>query len=497
MRERWMRFFETLQQDLRYAFRGLRRSPGFTAAAVITLGLGIGANAAMLGVIDRLMFHTPPYLKHAASVRRVYLQSTFGITRTNVNTPYTRYNDFRNWTSSFSEFAALTPNIAVVGVGEAAREEPIVGVSASFFKFFDAKPVRGRFFDASEDQTPAGAKVAVLGYGYWQARYGGRDVLGETIKILNYDCKIIGVAPEGFVGVADGPAPSIFIPITTYGANAGPWAAHTYYTNYAWDWTQIIVRLKPGVSTAAANADLTNAFLRSRAAARLIHPDFAQVEKYNPHGIAGPLSAAAGPAPGLEARTLLWVSGVAAIVLLIACANVANLSLARAIHRRREVALRLALGVSRARLLAQSLTESIVLSLLGCTLGVAIAQWGGAALARIFIPDGRAAQRRERRQGDRHRDRRGTRRRRGDGSCSGGTGQGRRPREAAEIRDARGNVRAVERPLRLCSCSRVRYPSCCSWEPHSSCDPSATCVSMRLGYDAAPVLEANWKRARH
>ncbi len=386
-RDAWsIAWVETLQQDLRYAFRGLRRSPGFTAAAIITLGLGIGANAAMFGIIDRLMFKPPEYLRDPASVRLVYLQTTFSRRTTSVIMPYTRYLDFRNWTTSFSDFAALSPSTAVVGVGQDAREEPISAVSASFFGFFDAPPALGRYFTAAEDQTPAGADVAVISYSYWQSRYGGRNVLGQIAKVLNRDCTIVGVAPAGFAGIADGDAPSVYVPMTTYGT-FGAWSARTYYTNYNWDWTRVMVRLKPGVSATVANADLTNAFLRSRAAARVVHPNFMQVEKSNPHGIAGSLKTAAGPDPGLEARTLLWVTGVAVIVLLIACANVANLFLARALRRQREIALRLALGVSRARLIAQSLTESLVLSLLGCAAGIVIAQWGGVTLTRLFLTD--------------------------------------------------------------------------------------------------------------
>lgn len=387
-RDQWgFAWLETVRQDLRYAARGLRRSPGFTAAAVVTLGLGIGANAAMFGVIDRLMFRPVEYLKDPASVHRVYLQTNFPRRFTNVRFPYTRYLDFRNLTTSFSEFAGFSQNIAVVGVGEEAKEEPLAAVTASFFDFFDARPVAGRFFTAAEDQTPTGTNVAVLSYAYWQSHYGGRDVLGQVVKILNYDCTIIGVAPPRFTGVAEGPPPSIYIPISVYGYNNGSWSASTYYNRYTWDWTQVMVRTKPGVSAAAANADLSNAFVRSRVLARAIHPDFLQVEKGDPHGIAGPLKTAGGPDAGLEARTLLWVTGVAVIVLLIACANVANLFLARALRRRREVALRLALGVSKRRLVAQSLTESLLLSLIGCAVGIGIAQWGGAVMARYFIPN--------------------------------------------------------------------------------------------------------------
>lgn len=388
-RDAWsFAWVETLMQDLRYAFRGLRRSPGFTAAAVITLGLGIGANAAMFGVIDRLMFRPFPFLRDAAAVHRVYFQTTFKAGRnTTVSTSYTRYLDLQKWTSSFSAFAAISPTDLVVGTGEAAHEAHVVAASASFFDFFSARPALGRFFSAQEDTVPVGTNVAVLGYGYWQSHYGGRNVIGETVDLGYVQCTIIGVAPAGFTGIADGPAPELYIPITVYGNAGAVHNAHRFYQGYEWDWAEILVRQKPGVSDAVANADLTNAFIQSRVTARVVHPNFMQVERGDPHAIAGSLKIAAGPAPGLEARTLLWVTGVALIVLLIACANVANLFLARALRRRREVALRLALGVSMRRLVAQSLTESLALSMLGCAVGIAVAQWGGATLARLFLPD--------------------------------------------------------------------------------------------------------------
>ncbi len=379
-------WIEVLQQDLRYALRGLRRAPGFTAAVIITLGLGIGANAAMFGVIDRLMFRAYPYLRDPASVQRVYLQTTYaGRLSTRVAMPYTRYLDFMRLTTSFSHFAAFHPEILAVGVGEASGEQPVLAVSAGFFGFFDAPPAMGRYFAAAEDTIPAGAPVAVLSYGYWQSHYGGRNVIGESLEIGNLQTTIVGVAPAGFTGVTDGAAPAVFIPITTFGGRFR--TNGSFFTMYNWDWAEIMVRRKPGVSLRTASLDLTNAFVRSRALARIVHPEYAQVELLNPRAIAGSLKTAAGPDPGLEARTLLSVTGVAAIVLLIACANVANLFLARALRRRREVALRLALGVSRRRLAAQALTESLTLSLLGCAAGVVVAQWGGATLARLFIPN--------------------------------------------------------------------------------------------------------------
>jgi predicted permease len=387
----WTQRLDRLRQDVRYALRGLRRSPGFTAAVVLTLGLGIGVNAAMFNIIDELMLRPPAYLRDPGGVHRVYLRIP-GSQRllTRESFPYARYLDLRSGTTSFSDYAAFFPTTLAVGVGEAARERPVTAVSASFFDFFDARPVLGRFFIAAEDTTPTGAKVAVLAYDFWNAELGGRDVIGESIQAGNVVYTIVGVAPEGFSGVADGRAPAIFVPITTFGANQPGGSSVDYWRRYTWDWTEMMVRRKPGVTLAQANADLTTAYIRSRDAARAIHSWMPRTDAARPVAIAGALKTAAGPYPGLEARTLLWVTGVAAIVLLIACANVANLLLARALARRREIAVRLALGVTRRMLAAQALIESLGLALLGCIAGIAIAQWGGLALRRLVLPDAAA-----------------------------------------------------------------------------------------------------------
>ena len=180
---------EAFWQDVRYAVRGLRHKPGFAAAVVLTLGLGIGANAAMFGITDRLLFRPPSMMKEPDRVHRVYLVRTFdGTEHYGSYFQYTRYKDLQRWTSGFDVSAAVTENQQAVGVGENALEMQVGAVSASFWSLFDTRPALGRFFTASEDTTPVGAPVAVLSYPFWQSRFGGRsDILGERQKIAKVD----------------------------------------------------------------------------------------------------------------------------------------------------------------------------------------------------------------------------------------------------------------------------------------------------------------------
>ena len=364
-----------LLQDLRYTARSLRRSRAFTATVMITLGLGIGANTAMFDAIDRLMFRPFPYLRDADRVHRVYLQFTGGgdlITERQFQ--YTRFADLTRWTTSFDRAAAFVDWQLAVGPSENGRELAVEGVSASMFGFFDARPALGRFFDASEDVVPRGASVSVLGYGYWQSELGGRNVIGQMLQVGPLLTTIIGVAPKNFVGVAEGPAPAVFLPVTTMAYCLNQGNASQFATNYHWDWIGMFVRRKAGVAASVASADLTQAFVQSRNAQRVQDAWVAPDSVARPRAIAGSLRAAGGPAAGLESSTLLWVSGVAVIVLIIACANVTNLMVARVLRRRREIAVRLALGVSRRRLVRQFLVEHLLLAVLGCLAGIAVAQ---------------------------------------------------------------------------------------------------------------------------
>lgn len=387
-REQWSwPWLDHFLQDARYALRGLRRSPGFTLAVTLTLGLGIGANVVMFGVLDQLMFRSFPGLRDPDLVHRVYIESQGrggGVFHSTYE--YTRYLDLRRWTSSFALAAGISEGSTAVGVGESARERRVARVSGTFFDFFDARPALGRFFGPPEDSVPSGSPVAVLSHGFWQAEYGGRpEVLGTPLQVGNVLATIIGVAPPGFTGVWDGAPPAVYIPITAYAsASGGPDDRTSYYTRYNWGWMRMMVRRKPGVSVEAASADLTAALARSWDAERAIDPEVTQFEIAKPRAIAASLKSGAGPEANLEAKTARWVMGVAVIVLLVACANVTNLLLARYLRRRREMAVRLALGVGRGRLLRQSLTECLFLAGLGGAAALLISVWGGAAIRRLF-----------------------------------------------------------------------------------------------------------------
>ena len=389
---------DRLRSDVRYALRGLRRSPSFALTVIGTLALGIAANAAMFNVVDQLLFRPLAYLRAPQLVHRFYWQwQNRGEMRTAQSVPYARYLDLQRWTTSFSQLAAFSERPLAVGEGDDARELRVGTVSASFFSLFDAPPALGRYFTADEDVTPVGASVVVLSYPYWQSAFGGRDVRGQLLTVGNVRGTIIGVAPEGFNGVNDANPPSLFIPITTFAGTAGTGDAKTYFSAYYWGWVNVLARRREGVSLAQANVGCdagVSTKLGGGARHGADHPS--RRRRRTRRWWCRPSVLAPDRRRHWKRAPRSGSPVVAAIVLLIACANVANLVLARALQRQRETAVRLALGVTRGRLIVQALTESLVLASLGGLSAVLVAQWAGGAIRAILSPT-EGARRRSRR----------------------------------------------------------------------------------------------------
>jgi hypothetical protein len=286
--ERRAEWWSVLGQDLRYALRGLRLKPGFALVIVLTLGLGIGANSAMFGIVDRLLFRPPAYMIEPGRTHHIY----FGACRrwkdfVGNSAQYQRLLDLTRESKTMEVLGAYAEARRAIGVGEAARELEIGALSASLWQLFDARPVVGRFFTADEDREPDVTRVVVLSYGYWQSQYAGaRDVVGKSMDIGPGKYTIIGVAPRGFAAVQM-VTPSVFIPLTASAVDgfSAMWAK--YHNTYNITWLEIFGRRKAGVSVEAATADLTAAYRQSYAAQVAIAPRTTPIDVAKPRAVVG------------------------------------------------------------------------------------------------------------------------------------------------------------------------------------------------------------------
>ena len=369
---------EAIRRDLRFAARGLWRSPGFTAITVATLALGIGANTAIFSVVNAVLLRPLAYRDPAQLVALRGVVEVRGLNDVRNSAP--EYQDFRGEIPALADVAAAWPiNINLTALGDPERIQAAV-VSSNYFQVLGTAPALGRNFTADDDQGRIGY-VVIISWDLFQQRFGGdRSVIGKTVRLDDDPMTIIGVMPPGFRHpLENGASPmEVWCPVELGNTDPqfiGDRRARVF---------EVIGRLKPGatVTEAQAQLDALSTRLESR------YPDV-----YPPalgwRAAALPLSERV---VGDVRPALLVLLGAVAFVLLIGCANVANLMLARATGRTREIAIRTALGGDRLRLVRQLLTESLLLAALGGALGLLVAVWGTSALGRLaalYLPRAR------------------------------------------------------------------------------------------------------------
>jgi putative ABC transport system permease protein len=357
---RWVNWFEDGMQDLPYAARTLLRNPGFALIAIATLALGIGANTAIFSVVHTTLLQPLPYAHPEQLVELRQTESAPG------DYPLTG-EDYLDWRAQNSTFRDMSLYSWPIGMNASGADAPeavsVISTEANFFQLLGVSPQIGRTFAAGEDRK-GGDRIVLLSDAFWKTHFGGgRDALGKTLELNSNPYTIIGVMPAWFRGPGDA---DLWVPLDMSLENIGRRGSHSW---------RGIGRIKAGVTLEQARADL-------RAIAERLEKQFPDSNR-NVDAVVIPMRE--WLVGGF--RDQLWIMfGAVGLVLLIACANVANLLLARSTSRRREIAVRIALGAGRARLLRQLLTESLLLSLLGGIIGIAVA-YTSVSLLRGILTD--------------------------------------------------------------------------------------------------------------
>ncbi|MEP6832211.1 MAG: ADOP family duplicated permease [Gemmatimonas sp.] len=380
--------FMSMRDDLRYAVRSLARRPSLLAVITLTLSLGIAANAIMFGVVDQLLLRAPAHVVSPERVKRLNFRSVGhqGIgkdspleTFVSSVTTYPVLTALRANTTGFSELAAYSsPSEYSLGRGRDARPALTQLVSGNYFHLLGVRAALGRVFTVNDDQIPIGEPVAILSYRFWQLQFAGDSTaIGRELLLQGKTFTIIGVAPRGFSGI-DRRNVDVWLPISAIARES--LGQGWYNTTNNW-WAEIIGRVGSEVAPQLANEQATRAYgdiVRTwndaqRDSSSIVFSSI--IGTRSPNGLSQ------------ESKVSLWLMGVSVMVMLVACANVANLLLVRTIERRREIAVRIALGVSRARLLRMLLTETALLALVASLAAMIIAFFAGALVRNVLLPN--------------------------------------------------------------------------------------------------------------
>ena len=340
----------TITQDLKYGLRMLAKNPGFTAVAVLTLALGIGANSAIFSIVDGFFLRSLP-VEHAEQLVWMYTmrQGHF------LSVSYPDYQDLCRQDTSFSGIIALSRHMALLNIDGATELVKEDTVSENYFSVLRVNAALGRTFAAGEDWTTYKQPPVVISYGLWKRRFGAYpSIVGKTVVFNNRHALVLGVAPEWFGGLQRGMATEVWFPLNGWSS------PQDLQNRERRDDFEMLGRLRPGVSVANVRAELDTVAHR-----------LSDAYPASNKGMTFLVSAEADQFRQALVPTFLGLGGVG-LILLICCANVSGMMLARAEARRREIAVRLTLGVGRARLVAQLLTESMILALLGAGLGLAL-----------------------------------------------------------------------------------------------------------------------------
>ena len=363
----------TFQQDVRYAVRGLSRNRGFASVAILTIGIGIGTNTTVYSWMHALLLNPLP---GAADPDRVVAVENVAANGDPLTTSYLDYCDFRDRLRSFESLSAIAPMSLAIGD---ENTQPVFGelVSGNYFDLMKVQPKIGRFFSRAEsDDAQNVHAVAVISYSFWKSRYSlSNSAIGATLRINRTPFTVIGVAPEAFHGSQTGLEFQLWLPVTMYGqvTHTGTWMLRDRNTrNFV-----MLGRLRPGVTMEPARAET-----------RALAGRMAVLDADTNQGIGAevlPLWKGHFTTQAVLLAPIAILTGACGLLLLIVCANVANLLLARATGRQREFSIRLALGAAPARLGRQLLTETLMLALGGAVAGLAIASWLGGSL-RWLLP---------------------------------------------------------------------------------------------------------------